>query len=518
MASCSSSKPKSSGSGSPTGQSGGSGTPAVKTSGILRINAGLSTQTGGTITFDPTQALAQATNVPWELAVYDSLLHRSAQTGAFEPGLATSATVSNPTTVTIALRPGVKFSDGTTFDASAVQAGLLRNKNAPQHGQFDSSLQKIASIDITDPLHLTVHLSAPVAGRFYDNLTLPSTYIVSPGAAQQEGNGLATHPVGAGPFELSSFVPDQAINLVKNPTYWDASSIRLAGIDFVNVTPGPQEVNALEAGTDNLTSLTSFSSPQVLQGQFNVQEVKSSHTPTYVEMCRTNAPYNNLLVRQALNYATNSALIIQSIQHGIGALPGGIFTEGTPYYDASLASLYPYNPSKAKQLLSQAGYSNGLSIPIIVLPGTALQQIYQVLQQEWGAVGVKLSLVPSQNQTIDLYIRHAAPTALLTGFAVGDYGGLNSFVPGTIADLCSYSDPALDALAQQASAVSPESSQGIALFRQIQTKIFQDALDVFIASNPTPFAWSKKVQDVTINPYYGIGPVVDYWSGIYISS
>ena len=154
IASCGSSGHKASGNSG--GNSSGS-TGALNATGVLRYGMTFPTQGGDKVTFDPTQALFPSENVYWELAIYDTLLHRNTQTGAFTPGLATSATVVSPTTMNITLRNGVKFSDGTPFNAEAVEFGLMRNKDATQRGEFNASIEKIQSIDVTSPLQLTIH-------------------------------------------------------------------------------------------------------------------------------------------------------------------------------------------------------------------------------------------------------------------------------------------------------------------------------------------------------------------------
>jgi peptide/nickel transport system substrate-binding protein len=470
------------------------------------------------VNFDPTKALFPAPNAVWESAIYDTLLHRDARTGAFTPGLATKALVVNPTTVNISLRPGVTFSDGTPFNADAVKFGLLRNKSAPQHGQFSSSLQQISAIDITDPLDLTIHFSTPVAGLFYDQLSLWSTYIVSPAAAQKPGANLDAAPVGAGPYKLQSYVPDQRITLVKNPTYWDAKDIHLAGIDIVAVSVGPDEVNTLEAGTVDAVYLAQPQFAKALQSRYPVDSPSSRNFPLKVEICKSSSPLNNAQVRQALNYAIDGNQINQTVLQGLGVPMSGLWSQGSPYYDPSLANMYTYNPQKAKQLLSAAGYPNGFRATVVVTPGPS-QQAFQIIQQEWAAVGVKVTPITSQNSIQDLFVRHIAPLGITGGTAAGAYGPLIEFTPGVINNLCKYNDPTLDGLYTAAEAVNPTSPQGIALLRRAQDYIYQQALAVFVVQTPLPVAHTPRVHNLVVNPYYGGGSTstLDLWSGMYIS-
>ncbi|HLG67326.1 MAG TPA: ABC transporter substrate-binding protein [Acidimicrobiales bacterium] len=491
-------------------------TAASTSAGMLMIATSLTTISR--VTFDPTLAIAQAENIPWELAIYDTLLHRSPKTGAFMPGLATRVTIVNPTTIAITLRRGVRFSDGTPLDASAVRFGLLRNKNASQHGQFDSSLQQIASIDVTGQDTLTINLASPVAGQLYDQFYLPSTYLVSPSAAQKPGANLATAPVGAGPYELQSYVPDQSITLVRNPDYWDAKAIKLRAIEFINVPTATQQVNALEGGTVNLTQLSNFSSVSALRGRYPVVQVRTPNAPLWSNVCKSASPLSDVRVRQALNYAIDRPLIVKTIQAGIGSPEWNLWPSGTPYFDKSLVNVYNYDPKKAKALLAAAGFPNGFDTTMLVIPGSALAaEVDQVLQQEWQAIGVHLTLTPALSFA-DLYVKHLAPLGVVSGSAVGSFGPVSGFAPGTISDLCNYADPTIDALYAQAKAVSPASPKGVALLRQMQHQIIRQALGIFISTLPAVFAHSSSVRALTMNPYYDIAPIPDYWSGIVSSS
>ncbi len=480
--------------------------------GILRVGAELSAGPGGNITFDPTQAVAQGINIEWQLAVYDTFLHRDAKTGAFTPGLATAANVVNPTALSLTIRPNVTFSDGTPFDAAAVKAGLLRNKNAAQHGQFNSTLQQITTIDVTSPVSVTINFNSPVAGVFFEQLSLPSSYIVSPTAAQRPGANLGADPVGAGPYKLQSYVPNESITLVKNPSYWDAQAIKLGSLEFVNVSTGPPEVSALEAGTVDVEALSGYDSISALQSQFTIDE--AGNTPYESVICKSDPPLNSMVVRQALNYAINRPQIVSSVMDGAAKPMIGVWPPGSPYYDSSLEGFYSYDPTKAKQLLKAAGYPNGFRTSLVVFPGAALTQMYQIIQQEWAAIGVQVSLVQPENAIDDFFVRHVAPLNLAQGGTIGDYGPIAQVTPGNLGDVCNYNSPAIGALYQNIAALDPRSPQAIADVRQLQALVYKQALMVFIVNAKVPVAYDSKVRGFVANPYYESGSSLDYWSGL----
>ena len=149
----------------------------------------------------------------------------------------------NPTTIDITVRPGVVYSNGTTLDAAAVKAGFERNLTNPHPGVWDQSMSDISSIDVTGTDTLVMNFSQQVASTFYPLLADQESFMALP-----TGSGTANpnlNVVGAGPFMLKSYAQGQSIVLVKNPKYWDASAIHLAGITFTEV---PERAPAAHLG------------------------------------------------------------------------------------------------------------------------------------------------------------------------------------------------------------------------------------------------------------------------------
>jgi ABC-type transport system substrate-binding protein len=480
---------------------------------VLRWGLDLSSAAAGPITFDPPAAQAAASQEAWQLPVYDSLL-RPSPNGSFVPGLALSATIVDPETLSVRLRPGVRFSDGTAFDASAVRAGILRNEQAPNHGQFRAQLYDVVSIDVATPTTLTIHLSQPVAAAFYGLLASPETYIVSPKAAASSTADLAKSPVGAGPFLLKQYTPGGNIVLVKNPRYFAARSVRLREIDIVNVPTGPQDVNALEAGQVDLASVALSAVPAVRGGPFHVQEVQTVGSMLWVPVCKTSAPLSDVRVRQALNFGIDRRAIDHALLQGVGEPQWALWPSSSPLAPPSLKGVYAYNPAKARQLLAAAGYGGGLTLSILGLPGIPLvQQTEQVLQQQWKRIGVNLTVDSTADFVNDLYQRRVAPLGLVTEMPAGS-NGLDMvnrlFVPGAIGDLCDYDNPGLDHVAAQLNASAPGTSQNRALWMQAQQMIVGQALAVLNAL-PIVEVSSTRVAGNTMlqSSFY---PLLNYWT------
>jgi peptide/nickel transport system substrate-binding protein len=480
--------------------------------GTVKWGLDLSQAADGPIVFDPTQAQAVAAQEAWLLPIYDSLL-RTSPNGSLVPGLASSVTVVNGQTLSVRLRAGVKFSDGAPFDAEAVKAGILRNEEAPNHGQFSTQLYDLSSIDVDSPLSLTIHLSQPVAAAFYPLLAAPETYIVSPRAATEGSVNLNTAPVGAGPFLLKRYVPNEEIVLVKNPTYFAASSIKVHEIDIVSVPTGPQQVDALEAGQIDTGQVPLGDLATVKNGSFNVQTVQSVGSMVWMPICKTTAPFDNARVRQALSYGIDRKAINVGVLQGTGAPQWSLWPPGNRLAPKALDRFYAYNPKKARQLLAQAGHRS-LSASVLVLPGVpVLQRVAQVLQAQWKAIGVTLTIGESSNFVTDLYTDHEAPLGLISEIPAGPTGLQmldRLFVPGAIGDLCNYNNPALDTIATQLNAATPASPQYTALWNAAQQIIVKQGLAIFLNALPIIEVSDAKLKG---NPWLPstFFPILNYW-------
>jgi peptide/nickel transport system substrate-binding protein len=484
--------------------------------GTMRWGLDLSGNAYGPIVFDPTLAQAAPAQEAWQLPIYDGLL-RTAPDGSFVPELATSVTITNTETLDIRLRSGVKFSDGSPFDADAVKTGILRNEQAPNHGQFNAQLYDVSSIDVGSPTSLTIHLSQPVAAAFYPLLASPETYIVSPKAAAIPSVDLNKAPVGAGPFVLSEYVPNQKIVLVKNPRYFAAGSIKVHEIDIITVPTGPQQINALESNQIDAGQVPLGDLSTVKNRTFSVQTVQSLGSMVWMPICKTTPPFDNAKVRQALSYGINRKAINAGVLQGTGVPQWSLWPSGSPLAPKSLDGYYAYNPKKARQLLGQSGHSS-LSATMLVLPGIpVLGQVAQVLQQEWKAIGVNLTIRQSSNFVTDLYTNHVAPLGLISEIPAGPTGLAmldRLFVPGAIGDICNYNNPTLDNIAAQLNAATPGSAQSKSLWNAAQQIIVKQALAIFMNALPIVEVSDSRVGGNSWIPSTFF-PLLNFWK-IYV--
>ena len=196
--------------------------------------------------------------------LYDNLMRQNAD-GSYSPGLAKSATATDPQTIVVELKPGIKFSDGTPLDAEAVKFSIERTIAAKNVGAVRAELNEVESITVDSPTKVTIKLKTPIAGQFYNLLANGETFIVSPTAAQS-GTSLDQKPVGAGPFVLDSFTPESKAVFKKNPNYFEKNKIKLSGIEMIQASnQDPQApINSLLDGITNAAQMGGLTGTEAL--------------------------------------------------------------------------------------------------------------------------------------------------------------------------------------------------------------------------------------------------------------
>ena len=459
------------------------------------------------IEFDPAQFTSSACCFAYDWAIYAGLL-RETSSGSYVPDLASAATVVNPSTLDITIRPGLVYSNGTPLDAAAVKAGFERNLTNPHPGVWDQSMSEISSINVTGTDSLVMDFSQPVASTFYPLLADQESFMALPtGPSSANPN---QNVVGAGPFILKSYVEGEKIVMVKNPRYWDAKAIHLSGITFVNVPLGPQQLTSLESGLVQVEGIPDNDIP-ALEAQTNLQSNSLFPDASYffVPICKASGPLANVKVRQALNFATNRTAINKALLFGKGEPAWSIFPSSSSFYDASLTNIYAFNLKKAKELLAQAGYPHGFSTSLMALPEAQTAQLATVLQEEWKQIGVSVQIVQTSNYVTDLYTDNKAQMGLNPEGLPGIEKLTTQYIPGDVGDLCDYNNPTLNALTKEVEALPPSSHKLKSVWGQIQEFVIKNALSVYVDYAPIVTGAAKDVTDPQNIPY--VGGVLNYW-------
>jgi peptide/nickel transport system substrate-binding protein len=428
-------------------------------------------------------------------------------------GVAQSWTVSNnSSTITFHLRPGLEFSNGQPVTSADVAASLNHTKSSP----LRSSLFAISSIQTPDPSTVVVNLSKPTAGDFLWATTYVDGQIYPANAIATQ----SSQPVGAGPYVLKSYRQGSSLVLVKNPKYWNSKAYPLGGVDFTQVTQGPEAATALTSGAVDMIEVEPQNYPQ-LKGDPNVGiSTTKSYDYMEIELRQNTGPFANAQVRSALEYAVDRAALNKVVFDGLGEPAYQPVPSFSPGYSKSLGSSDAYNPAKAKALLKAAGYSKGVKFTLIVPAGDATYaRAAALLQAELASSGFSANLqqIPGADFLTDVYIKKQGDAVLSEQLSNGP-DLANSFEAlfessGFQANALGSVNPALSPLIQEANASLSPSLQG-PLMQKIDKTVIQQGLLVPLVFMPSIIAYNKnRVGGHVVAP---IGQCRSDLAGIYI--
>ena len=377
-------------------------------------------KTSGTLTFQVVKSF------------YDTLAEPDT-TGKIVPALAESWSVSADGLVwTFKLRQGVVFHNGQAFTSKDVKATFDRIKNEAFASPKRSEFAPIKTVSAPDARTVVFTLGAPYAPLL---ASLASGWgAILPSGLIESGHNFGAEPVGTGPFKFSKWVRDNKISMVKNENYWIKGLPKLAGVDFNIVPERSVQIQGLLSGAIEAVEFVDPEDLPVLRAN-NKVAIKKELTSLIMVMAMncSRAPFNDLRVRQAVNYAVDKQLVLD-VAYGGGKVGSSFLDTGNAYY-TDYSSLYPYNPEKAKQLLKEAGVGNK-ELTIYVAQNYPLHvKAAELMQQMLSDVGmnVKLQLVDWSTWLSNVYsggnydftvIGHTGkldPDGTLAGYGTGKY-------------------------------------------------------------------------------------------------
>jgi peptide/nickel transport system substrate-binding protein len=361
----------------------------------LSLAAGLaSAQTGITLgmqleppNLDPTAGAAAAIDEVVYANVFEGLTRYNPD-GTVAPALAESWEISEDGTVyTFRLRSGVKFHDGTDFTADDVKFSLDRARAADSTNAQKALFAGIADVAVVDPATVQVTLAAPNGG-FLTNLAWGDAVIV----AEESVATLATAPVGTGPFRFARWVQGDRVEIERNADYWgEAPALEKATFKFI--ADPTAAFAAMMAG--DVDAFPVFPAPENL-AQFDADPrfeviVGSTEGETILAMNHGVPALADIRVRQAIAHAINRQEIIDGAMFGFGTPIGTHFAPHHPDY-VDLTGLSAHDPEKAKALLAEAGFAEGLTLTLKLPPPTYARRGGEIIAAQLRAVGIETQI------------------------------------------------------------------------------------------------------------------------------
>ncbi len=322
-------------------------------------------------------------------------LVRMDSNGEIQPALAESWDISEDgMSYTFHLREGVQFQDGTPLKASDVKYSLERGMNEAQSKRFTQPFDHVEAVDDQTAV---LYLKYPCAATL-KYLAQGNNCIVSEEIMNKVGeDAYQNNPVGTGPYKVTEWVPGDHISLTANDNYY-LGAPDIKNIVVRNISESTTAMVALETGdADVVLSVPAVSKQSVLNNENLEYKEKPSTAFWNIPLNVNIEPFDNKLVRQAMNLAVDRQEVIDLAMDGAGIVADeGINPSSTGYVEVPRD---PVDIEKAKALLAEAGYPDGFSTQLYVREDYT-QKIGQVLQQQWAKIGVDVEIVVMERSAL----------------------------------------------------------------------------------------------------------------------
>lgn len=308
-----------------------------------------------------------------------------------EPLLATGYKLApDGKSMTLTLRKGVKFHDGTDFDAEAVKFNLDLWKK-----ELRPELQQIVSIDVLDSYTVRLNLSQYDNSLPYD-LATAAGQIVSPTAIKTKGKDWAIkNPVGTGPFKFTSYDQDVKLKYQRFEDYWQKGKPYLDAIEISYVSNSSTAAAALQAGQSDLMwgsgSLNPKLPDDLKQKGLNVATIESTIAYLLPDSKNTDSPFAKKDVREAVEYAIDRQAIVKALSYGIWQAANQPVPPGFPWENPDIKGR-AFNQDKARQLLADAGYAKGFETSIKGPSSSTNKDAVTAIQNYLSQVGIKAQI------------------------------------------------------------------------------------------------------------------------------
>lgn len=466
---------------------------------------------GGTLTFartaDP-QTLdpspAEDNEAIWTiLNLFDCLYTVTPNGHGSMPWLATGHELSSDQlTWTFPLRPGVKFSDGKPLTAADVKFTLERSAKGP-NGYILSSVDGIDTVGSSTVRIHTKHPWGPLLGdlSMYSNAILPDNLN---GMTEEE---FFAHPVGTGPFVLSSWTKGQQLTIVRNPHYWRKGKPLLDSVQFTTVPDDNTRILQLRGGQADIIEFPPFSEIASLQQTSGIKvDLFPSTWVSYIAMNEKKPQFADVHVRRAISYAIDRDSIIHAVLFGHGEPAASFFSPGWAFYNPKTPRLW-YDPVQAKKELAQSAYPHGFSTTYAVNAGdTVNSAIAQIVQANLHAIGIDISIRSYDVNTIT-ELQMKGDYDLYPSYYTLDIGDPDENTPWAIDPVYGgsdsvytwYSNPEVLQLTYE-SEENIDTQKRAAVYNQIQDIVAEDAPFCELYYQPYVYAQQTSVRGFTIPP------------------
>lgn len=441
--------------------------------------------------------------------IFDTLVVVNPETNEIEPQIAESWEQVDELTYVFKIRQGIKFHDGSDLTAEDVKFSLDRAINSAAVSYI---VDFIDTVTVDDEYTVTVKTKAPFAPALR-NLAIPFAAIVPKAVVEADEAAFILNPVGSGPYQFVEWKQNDHVTLKAFDDYY-AGKPATENLIMKVIPETSQRSIALETGEIDLAYDMAVNDVAKLKDstELTVYEIPSL-TCWYISMNMNKEPFNNPLVREALSYAIDRQLIIDTINAGSGQPADAIIAPGVfGYYSTGVRE---YDPEKAKELLAEAGYPDGFETSLWVNDNQSRIEMCQAMQNMFQQIGVECAVeVLEFGSFISRTTAGEHDMAYFgwtTSSADADYSYYSlehSTQQGAAGNRSFIADPEVDALIEEARTNSDEATR-TELYKELAIKLDEINNNIPVFYSSINVGASQKVEGFVMdaNGYHNLDTV-----------
>lgn len=458
---------------------------------------------GGTLNVgfsDDSKTLDPTYSVQWSerqilFLIFDTLL-QIAPDFSLQPGLAKSwETENGGKRIVLHLQEGVKFHDGTDFDAAAVKWNLDRRIDEKIKSPQRDQLTVIDNIEIVDKHTIALNLKEPFP-PLLSALADRAGLMISPASAEKYGDDLGANPVGTGPFVFKEWARGSHVTLDRNANYWEKGLPYLDHVVFSDISSSVVGLQRLMTGELDFVAQLSPQDARLVENNADIKLAPITRAQWYSLQWHWNeAPFNNAKLRQAIAHAIDRGKINQILLAGKGTISNGPTPPGL-WWSSPETEGYEYDVAKAKALLAESGVAQGTELLLSAPSDNLLRQVDQLVKEQIEAIGLKVTLAPvAQSEWYARVVDKKINFTPMRWTQRSDPDGLLYilFHSKGYANSTGYSNPEVDHRLDEARKISDPAKRK-ALYDQVHALILKDLPYVPIVFTAEFAAMNRSVQ------------------------
>jgi len=422
---------------------------------------------------------------------------------AIQPQLATSYEWSaDSKALTLKLRPGVTFQDGEKFDAAAVKYNIERHKSMPGSNRR-GELAPVSGVEVIDPLTVRLNLSAPFS-PLLAQLADRAGMMVSPKAAQAEGEKFGTHPICSGPFKFVERVAQDRIVLERYAQYWNNAAIHFDKVIYTPIPDASVRLANLRSGQLDFAERVASSDMAKIESdkKFKVSRITEigyqglTINTGKSEQAKKTPLGRDVRVREALELSLDRKGLAQVVMDNEATVANQWVAPNNPYY-AKNVPIPPRDIVRAKALLKEAGVTNP-SFTLVAPTTSEAQRLAVVVQAMAGEAGFNVKIQSAEFATsLDMADRGDFEAYILawSGRADPDGNLFSFYACKQPLNYSGYCEPEVDALLNRSRELR-EPAQREKVFEQIAARVLKDRPIIYLYHRNWLWAYSAKLGGV----------------------